>query len=74
MHEARNAGEGRVLRGGQHRQNGAKIAVSAQAPSSAEDAVAILPQDLEVAIPICAGQSRWIQLPHSNFERLTNSD
>jgi hypothetical protein len=31
--------------GGQHRQNGAALAFIAQAPSSAEHAFAVLPQD-----------------------------
>jgi hypothetical protein len=36
----------------------------------AEDAFAILQQDLEVGTPICE-HSTWIQLPHSTVERLT---
>jgi hypothetical protein len=42
-----------MLRGGQHGQHGSTIAVGV-ALSSAEDALAVLPQDLEVAIPIGA--------------------
>jgi hypothetical protein len=34
---------------------------------SAEDTFAVLPQDLEVAVPICAEQTRWIQLPASTI-------
>ena len=42
-----------MLHGGQHDQHGSIIAVGV-AVSSAEDALAVLPQDLEVAIPIGA--------------------
>jgi hypothetical protein len=52
-----------MLGRGQHRQHGAAVSVDAQAPPSAEDAIAVLPQDLEVAISICIELSRWIQLP-----------
>jgi hypothetical protein len=55
---------------GQHGQHGA-VSVGV-ATNPAEDAFAILQQDLEVGTPICE-QSRWIQLPHSTVERLTNS-
>jgi hypothetical protein len=46
MDEAIEAGGWRMLRGGQHCQHGAVLAVAAQAPSSAEQPFAILPQDL----------------------------
>jgi hypothetical protein len=39
-----------VLHGGQHGEHGAAIAAGIQAPSSADDALAILPQDLEAAV------------------------
>ena len=42
-----------MLRGGQHGQHGSTIAVGV-AVSSAEDALAVLPQDLETAIPMGA--------------------
>src|SRR5882672_5612511 len=54
-----------------HGQHGAVSVGVATDP--AEDVFAILQQDLEVGTPICAKQSRWIQLPHSTVERLTNS-
>ena len=54
----------------QHGQHGAVSVGVATDP--AEDAFAILQQDLEGGTPICE-QSRWIQLPHSTVERLTNS-
>jgi hypothetical protein len=37
-----------VLRGRKNNQNGVPLAVIAQAPPSAEDALAVLPQDLTV--------------------------
>jgi hypothetical protein len=56
------------------RQHGQYGAVSVGvATDPAEDTFAIFQQGLEVGIPICAKQSRWIQLPHSTVERLTNS-
>src|SRR5882672_9468626 len=54
----------------QHGQHGAVSVGVATDP--AEDAFAVLPQDLEVGIPICE-QSRSNQLPHSNVERLTKA-
>jgi hypothetical protein len=59
---------------GKHGQHGGAITVVGVASASAEDTFAVLPQDLEVAaVPICAEQTRRIQLPHSTVERLTNS-
>jgi hypothetical protein len=43
--EGIEAGGRLSLSGGQHRQNGAALAFIAQAPSSAEHAFAVLPQD-----------------------------
>ena len=40
-------------------------------PSSAKDAFAILPQNPEVVISICAEQTGGIQLPHSTLKRGT---
>ena len=54
MSEAIETGGQRVLRGGQHREHGAVLAVRAQAPSSAEDAFPVLPQDLEVVVSLTA--------------------
>jgi hypothetical protein len=53
-----------MLRGGQHGQHGSTIAVGL-AVSSAEDALAVLPQDLEVAIPIGAKSRRRFHVPDS---------
>ena len=55
----------RMLRGGQHGQHGVPVAVGARAPCPAEHAVAVLPQDLEVAISVCAEPRRCIHLPDS---------
>jgi hypothetical protein len=46
---------------GKHGQHGGAITVVGVASASAEDAFAVLPQDLEVAVPICTEQTRWIQ-------------
>jgi hypothetical protein len=43
-----------VFRGGQHCQHGTTIAVGIQAPSSADDAVAVVPQDLEAVVSFSA--------------------
>jgi hypothetical protein len=37
-----------VFRGGEHGQHGGPVAITVITPSSAEDALSILPQDLEV--------------------------
>ena len=47
-----------------------RLAVGVQAPSPAEDAVAVLPQDLEVAVAVCAEPSSWAQLPDSTIRPL----
>jgi hypothetical protein len=52
---------------GKHGQHGGAITVVGVASASAEDTFAVLPQDLEVAVPICAEQTRWIQLPASTI-------
>jgi hypothetical protein len=54
-----------VLRGGQHGQHGAAVAVGVQAPSPAEDAFAVLPQDLEAVLSASAEPKGCIQSPHS---------
>jgi hypothetical protein len=56
-----------VLRGGQHGQHGATVAVGVQTPSSADDAVAVLPQDLEV---VCQSSRVASIHPRSRSERL----
>jgi hypothetical protein len=49
-----------VLRGMQNDQHGAPVAVIAQAPPSAEDAFAVLPQNLTIAIQMhAAHRTRW---------------
>ena len=54
----------RVLRGEQHHDHGAAVAVSAQAPTSAEDAFAVLPQYAETVVSLSAEPKRF-QLPRS---------
>ncbi len=55
----------RMLRGREHGQHGVPAAIGAWAPSPAENAVAVLPQDLEVAVSVCAEPMSWAQLPDS---------
>jgi hypothetical protein len=52
-----------IFKGGQHGQHTAEISVGVTL-CSAEDAFAVLPQDMKIAIRICAEQARRIQLPH----------
>jgi hypothetical protein len=54
MGEAIEAGGRRVLRDGKDGQHSGPIAVGAQARSSAEDAFAVLPQDMEAVIYLSA--------------------
>ena len=61
--EAIEGGGRRVLRGGQHGQHGGRDRRRRQAPSSAEDAFAVLPQDLEATISTSAEPRGWIHLP-----------
>src|ERR1700723_1436661 len=63
------SGRCRVLCSRSHGQHGAVSVGLATDP--AEDTFAIFQQDPEVSTPICE-QIRWIQLPHSTVERLTN--
>jgi hypothetical protein len=58
-------GGGRMLRDGPHRQHGTAIAVRARAPSSAEDTITVLPQDLEPVIFLSAEARSWFQLQAS---------
>ena len=53
-----------MLGGGQHGQHGSIIAV-AVAVSSAEDALAVFPQDLETAIPMGAKSRGRFHVPDS---------
>ena len=59
--KAIEAGGRRVLRGGQYGQHRAPLAVVAQTPSSAEDAFAVLPQDLKAAILLSVKSRGWVQ-------------
>jgi hypothetical protein len=52
---------------GKHGQHGGAITVVGVANVSAENTFAVLPQDLQVAVPICAEPTRWIQLPASTI-------
>ena len=63
--KAIEAGRRRALRGGQHGQHGAAAAVVVRAPPAAEDAFAILPQDLTAVIRIGAFQRMQHHLSHS---------
>jgi hypothetical protein len=62
--EAIDGGRRRALRGEQHGKRRAAGAVAAEAPSSAEDALALLPQDLE-AVSLSAEPTQLLQLPPS---------
>ena len=58
-----------MLRGGQHGQNSLPLAVNAGAPSPAEHALAVLPEDLEAAILHRRRSERLGQLPGSTLTR-----
>ena len=57
----------RMLRGGKHGQHDVPAAIGILAPRAAEDAIAVLPQDLEVALSVCAEPNRCVQLPNSTI-------
>ncbi len=63
--KAIEGGRGRTLRRRQHRQHGAATAVAVCPPPPTEDALAILPRDLEISNPISVELKGWVQLPHS---------
>ena len=65
VREASKGRRCRMLRGGKHSQHIGPVAIGILAPRTAENAVAVFPQDLEVAIPVCAEPRRCAQLPHS---------
>ena len=67
--EAIERGRRRALRGGQHRQHRAAAARAVRAPSAAEDAFAVLPQDLEISNPISFELKGWVQLPDLALRR-----
>src|ERR1700757_1433888 len=58
-----------MLRGGTHGQHGGPIAVGAQVPSSANDTFAVLPQDLDTALPSRAEPKGWGHPPDSVSSR-----
>ena len=54
-----------IFRGGHHDQHGAFLAIIRVTPGSAKSALPILPQDLEVAISLCAKAGQLAHLPNS---------
>jgi hypothetical protein len=54
-----------VFRGGRNDKHGAPFAVIAKTPTSAEDPIAILPQDLEIALPTSIELKGWAHSPNS---------
>ena len=62
-----------MFNGRQHGQYTEEVTVGATL-SSAEEAFPVLPQDLEIAILICAEQSGEIQLPHSTLKRRSRAE
>jgi hypothetical protein len=52
-----------IFNGGQHDQHTGEITVG-ETLRSAEDTFAVLPQNMKIAIRICAEPARGIQLPH----------
>ena len=63
--EAIEDGRGRALHSRQHGQKGAAAAVAVLAPPPAEDAIPILPHDLEAVFSLSAERKRLLQLPCS---------
>src|SRR5208337_1475981 len=63
--EAIEDGRGRALHSRQHGQKGAAAAVAVLAPPPAEDAIPILPHDLEAVFSLSAKRKRLLQLPCS---------
>ena len=60
-------GRCRMLGGGQHGQHGDPLTVNVL-HASAEDTVAVLPQDLEAAVSVSAEPRRLVQLPYSAYK------
>jgi hypothetical protein len=56
-----------MLRGWQYGQHRLPLAIGVQTPSPAEYALAVLPQDLEVAFRISAEPKGFLQRPHSGI-------
>ena len=69
--ESIEAGGCRMLRGRQYDEHRVPVTIDAPAVSPAEDAVAVLPQDREVALPISVESNRRIHLPPSAFKPAT---
>ena len=63
--EAIKAVWGGLLRGGNYGKHGGPVPVIRVALRSAEDALAVLPQDRESAIPVSANSRKWVQLGDS---------
>ena len=63
--ETSKASGGRVHRSGQHGQHGAAATVGVSAPPPAEDALVVLPQNMEVALYRSAKPNGQVQLPPS---------
>jgi hypothetical protein len=59
-----------VLRGKQHREHRISVAIGTRAPSPAEDAITLFPQDLEAAIPISVEPTRKVHSPAPPSSRL----
>ncbi len=69
MRKALEAGGHRAFRRGQHGQQRAAAAVAVLSRPPAEDAVAILPQDLDIPNPICIKSKGRVQSPDSPRSR-----
>ena len=64
MSQVIEGGRCRILGGGQHGQDGDPLTVDVL-HASAEDTVAVFPQDLEAAISVSTEPRRLVQLPYS---------
>jgi hypothetical protein len=65
VREASEACRRRAFRSRQHDQHGAPPAVAVLPPPPAEDAIPILPEDLEAVFSLSAERKRLLQLPCS---------
>ena len=65
VREAIEASRQRTLGDGQHGQHRVGTALAVRAPSSAEDAFAVLPQNLEISNPASAKLKGLVQIPDS---------
>src|SRR5208337_3715487 len=55
----------RAIRQGQHRQHRPTALPAVRAPSPAEDAFVVLPQNLEISLPISPELKGWVHFPDS---------